>query len=119
MKINVKKVNNIKKYAIKATIAVSALMLAMSNTMIAFAGSGNAENTDPTGVGGGDTMKTMVNIVFWALRIIIVLAGGVPGLMKVVQGQADENTKDRNQGLATIGVTGAVFAATFAVSALI
>ena len=36
-----------------------------------------------------------------------------------VQGQADENPRDRNAGLAVIGIAGAAFAATFAVKALI
>ena len=113
-----KKVNKFRLNAIKATLAVTtAMMLATNGAMLAFAG--NNENANPTGLGGGTTMSTAVSIVFWAVRVIVLLAGGVPGIMKVVQGQADENTKDRNAGLATIGVTGAVFAASFAVEALI
>lgn len=114
----IKKVNRFKLNAIKATLAVTTAMMFMANSaMLTFAA--NEENGDPTGLGGGTTMGNMVGLVFWAVRVLVLLVGGVPGVMKVVQGQADENTKDRNQGLATLGITGAAFAASFVVESLI
>ncbi|MEG0614211.1 MAG: hypothetical protein RR540_00530 [Oscillospiraceae bacterium] len=64
-------------------------------------------------------MDSMVEVVFWAVRIVIVAVGGVPSCIKVVQGQADENPRDRNAGIAGLIVTGVIFGATFAVKALI
>ena len=78
----------------------------------------NAENANPTGTAGNATMNTMITIVFWVVRIIIVLVA-VPGIIKIVQGQADENPRDRNAGLATVGIAGAAFAGSFALRALI
>ena len=79
----------------------------------------NSENTKPTNIGGASTMNTAVSIVFWVIRVAIILIGGAPGIVKVVQGQSDENPRDRNAGLATIGIAGAAFAATFAIQGLI
>lgn len=101
---------------IRLAITACTIAMAMCNEIITFA---NTENADPTGVGGSTTMKNMVSIVFWIVRILVLLIGGVPGIIKVVQGQSDENPRDRNAGLATIGITGAAFAASFAVEKLI
>lgn len=102
---------------IKLGVLACTVAMAMCNAMFTFAA--NDENTAPTGVGGTKTMNTMISVVFWVLRIIIIFVGGVPGGVKIVQGQSDENPRDRNAGLATIGITGAVFAATFAIEALV
>lgn len=102
---------------IKLAITACTIAMAMCNSIVTFAD--NAENTDPTGVGGSGTMDNMVAIVFWVVRILVLLIGGVPGIIKIVQGQADENPRDRNAGLATIGITGAAFAGSFAIEALI
>lgn len=101
---------------IKLGIIACTIAMAMCNAMFAFAD--NGENTDPTNV-KTSTMDDMVGVVFWIVRIIVLLIGGVPGIVKIVQGQADENPRDRNAGLAVIGITGAAFAATFVVENLI
>ena len=46
-----------------------------------------------------DNMNLLVNIIFWAVRLIIVGVGVVPALIKIVQGQSDENPRDRNAGM--------------------
>lgn len=102
---------------IKLGVLACTVAMAMCNAMFTFAV--NDENTQPTGVGGTKTMNTMITIVFWIVRGILVLIGGVPGIIKAVQGQSDENPRDRNAGLAVIGITGLAFAATFAVEKLI
>ena len=109
---------NYRKLAVKLSLIACTIAFSMCNACM-FAFADNAENAKPTGAGGSSTMSNMVDIVFWVVRIIIVLVGGVPGIIKVVQGQADENPRDRNAGLAVIGIAGAAFAATFAVKALI
>ena len=92
-----------------------ATMIFCNNVICAYA---NAENAKPTGAGGATTMSTMVNIVFWIVRVIIV-AFAIPGIIKIVQGQSDENPRDRNAGIATVITCGACFAGSFAVAALI
>lgn len=105
-----------RKAAVTAmTVACSAMLLADS-AVTAFAV--NNENSNAN-VNKTSTMTNMVAIVFWVLRVIILLIGGVAGLPKIVQGQADENPRDRNNGLATIGIAGACFAATFAIEGFI
>ena len=123
MKNAVKKinVNKLRKFNIKLCVMLGTIAMALCNTMTAFAASAgkNSENTKPTNIGGASTMNTAVSIVFWVIRVAIILIGGAPGIVKVVQGQSDENPRDRNAGLATIGIAGAAFAATFAIQGLI
>ena len=123
MKNTIKKinVNKLRKFNIKLCIMLGTIAMALCNTMTAFAASAgkNSENTKPTNIGGASTMNTAVSIVFWVIRVAIILIGGAPGIVKVVQGQSDENPRDRNAGLATIGIAGAAFAATFAIQGLI
>lgn len=109
--------NKVRKFNIKLSMAALTMAIAMCNAFTAFAA--NNENAAPTGATSTSTMDTAVDIVFWVVRILIILIGGVPGIIKVVQGQADENPRDRNAGLASIGIAGAAFAATFAVDGLI
>ena len=124
MKNVIKKINanKLRKFNIKLCVMLGTIAMALCNTMTALAvatpGS-NSENKTPTSIGGGATMTTAVSIVFWVIRVAIILIGGAPGIVKVVQGQADENPRDRNAGLATIGIAGAAFAATFAIQGLI
>lgn len=124
MKNSIRKFN-VRKFrlaAIKMAITACTVAMAMCNTvMMAFAednASGNLENTNPTGV-KTNTMNTMITLAFWAVRIIIIFTGGVPGIIKINQGNADENAKEKNAGIVSVVVAGVCFAATFAVEALI
>jgi hypothetical protein len=64
------------------------------------------------------TMDTLVEIVFWAVRIMILGVGGVPAAIKIVQGQTNEDVRERNGGITAAIVTGVMFAATFGIEAL-
>lgn len=101
--------------AIKLTIAACTLAMMCSTAMVTFA---DNENAAPDGVKTG-TMSTLVGVVFWIIRIAILIIGGGPSLIKIVQGQTDENPRDRNAGIVGLVVTGAAFAATFVVQGLI
>lgn len=120
MKNSIRKFN-VRKFrlaAIKMAITACTIAMAMCSTaMIAFA-EGEAENPNPTGV-KTSTMDTMITLAFWAVRIIIIFTGGVPGIIKINQGNADENAKEKNAGIVSVVVAGVCFAATFAVEALI
>lgn len=88
--------------------AYVALMIASMSMTSVFAA--------PDGVDTG-SYDTLVNIVFWIARIAIAAAGGIPSLIKLVQGQADEDPRGRNAGIAGLVITAAVIGATFAVKA--
>lgn len=75
-------------------------------------GSGKPANVDTT------SMDALVTIVFWAVRILIGAAGGIPSIIKIVQGQTDENPRDRNAGIAGLVATGVGVGATFALEAM-
>ena len=93
----------------------TAAMLAASS-MSVFAA--NTENSAPANV-STTTMSTMINIIMWIVRIAILAIGGIPGLIKIVQGQQEENPRDRNNGIVSVVIAGVAFAATFAIAALI
>ena len=78
----------------------------------------NTENSAPANV-NTTTMSTMINIIMWIVRIAILAIGGIPGLIKIVQGQQEENPRDRNNGIVSVVIAGVAFAATFAIAALI
>ena len=118
---NVIKKFDVKKFrmaAIKMAITACTIAMAMGTTaMMAFAA--NDENATPSQVTNTGTMNTIISVVFWVIRIIILIAGGGPALIKIVQGQSDENPRDRNAGIIAAVVTGACFAASFAIEGLI
>lgn len=98
-----------KKY-IFASLAVTMLM---SCSLVAF-----AAPAAPSGVDTA-TMGTLADIVWWIVRIAILAVGGIPAIVKIVQGQADENSRDRNAGIATLLIAAAGFGATFAIDSAI
>ncbi|GHU58159.1 hypothetical protein FACS1894133_2390 [Clostridia bacterium] len=111
-----------KKFARKAvTFAAMAAVLISVMIITAYAegggGGGNFAGTNPEHV-DVTSMETLITIVFWAVRIIIGGVGAIPAIIKIVQGQADENPRDRNAGIAGMVVTGACVAATFAIEKL-
>lgn len=108
------KKTNIKGKVIKGlTSALLCATVMCINILPVFAVEGGA----PEGV-QTDTLNKLVNVVFWVVRIAILAAGGIPASIKIVQGQTDENPRDRNAGITAWVVTGVVFAATFAIQAL-
>jgi len=114
--INKVNVNKVRKFNIKLCVLLSTVAMVLCNAMTAFA---DNENGAPSGVGGSGTMSATADVAFWIVRIIIILVGGAPGLIKIVQGQSDENPRDRNAGIAALAVSGAAFAGTFLVRGLI
>lgn len=61
----------------------------------------------------------LVDIVFWVATIAIAAGGGIPSLIKLVQGQADEDPRGRNAGIAGLTITGAVIGAAAAIRTLL
>lgn len=72
----------------------------------------------PSGV-DTSSYSGMVDIVFWVATIAIAAGGGIPSLIKLVQGQADEDHRGRNAGIAGLVITGAVIGAATAIRTLL
>ena len=107
----------------KLTVMACTIAMLMCNTCItAFAegeaAGGGGVGAAPSGAQTG-TLDTMITVVFWVVRIFILAAGGIPAMMKIVQGQADENPRDRNNGIVLAIITGAVFGGSFVIENLI
>ena len=109
-----RRINKFQKYISTAAICTMFLIL---SSVTAFAA--NSENNTPSDVTSTSTMNTLIDIIMWLVRIAILAIGAVPGIIKIVQGQQEENPRDRNNGIVSVVISGAGFAATFAISALI
>ena len=112
-------IRKVQKYL--SVFAVVMLMLIVSGvTVFATGGTGAtpATNTTPAGV-DTSTMSQFGTIIWWIVRIVILAVGGVPGIIKVVQGISDEDNRGRNAGIVTLIATGAGFGATFALQQII
>ena len=109
-------VRKVQKYI--SVFAVVMLMLMVSAITVFATGATPATNSTPAGV-DTSTMSQFGTIIWWIVRIVILAAGGVPGLLKLVQGFSDEDNRSRNAGIITLIVTGAAFGATFALQQII
>ncbi len=116
----VKTERTVRKMQKYITVALTVMMvLAMSSVIVFATGGGTTgDNSAPTGV-STTTMNGLSDIIWWLVRVAVLAIGGIPAVIKIVQGQADENPRDRNAGIATLVITAAVFGATFAIQALI
>ena len=96
-----------KKITVISTV-LSMLALSM-NTVFA---------APPTGV---DTTayNSLLDIIFWVAGIAVAAAGAIPSIIKISQGQADEDPRGRNSGIAGLVITGACVAALVAVRTLL
>lgn len=104
---------NKNKIASKAkTLLTNAAALACSISMLTVSAAAAPAGVDTS------TMDTLVTLIFWAVRLIILAVGGIPSLVKIVQGQADKNPRDRNAGIAGVAITGIIFAGSFALATL-
>lgn len=106
-----KRISLIKKKAQKKIVAVSSVL-----TTIA-AGMTTAFAAPPSGVNTQQTNK-VIDIVVWIGIIAIGAAGAIPSLIKLVEGQTNEDVRGRNSGIAGLAVTAAVVGAIYAVKAI-
>lgn len=115
----VKKERTVRKVQKYITVALTVMMvLTMSSVMVFATGGTTGDNTAPNGV-STTTMSGLSDIIWWLVRVAVLAIGGIPAVIKIVQGQSDENPRDRNAGIATLVITAAVFGATFAIQTLI
>lgn len=90
------------------TTVLSVMAMSMLNTYAA----------PPTGV-DSSSYSALVDIVFWVAGIAVAAAGAIPSIIKIVQGQADEDPRGRNAGIAGLVITGACVGALLAVKTLL
>ena len=116
----VKTERTVRKMQKYITVALTVMMVLAMSSVIVFAtcGGTTGDNSAPTGV-STTTMNGLSDIIWWLVRVAVLAIGGIPAVIKIVQGQADENPRDRNAGIATLVITAAVFGATFAIQNLI
>ena len=115
----VKRNRTVRKVQKYISVAATVMMVLMLSAITVFAtGATPATNSTPAGV-DTSTMSQFGTIIWWIVRIVILAAGGVPGMIKLVQGFSDEDNRSRNAGIVTLIVTGAVFGATFALQQII
>ena len=100
-----------KVISITTTILLSNVLLAYS--AFAEGGIGNAPSSVDTA-----TYDTLVTLVFWVVRIVVLGLTAIPGLIKISQGIGNEDVRERNGGISLMVIGGALFAATFAIEAL-
>lgn len=112
-------IRKMQKYLSVFAVVMVVLMLSAITVFATDGGAATAaSNTTPAGV-DTSTMSQFGTIIWWIVRIVILAAGGVPGLIKIVQGFSDEDNRARNAGIITLIVTGAAFGATFALQTII
>lgn len=105
---------NVLKKLQKGVLRVSSaltLMIALMQSAYAEAAS-VPSNIDTT------AYDTLVSIVFWVVRIAVLAISVVPSIIKIAQGQANEDVRERNGGIALFVIGGALFGITFAIEAL-
>ena len=94
-----------KAISITTTILLSSVFLAFS----AFAEGGGIGDA-PSSVNTA-TYKTLVTLVFWVVRIVVLGLTAIPGLIKIAQGVGNEDVRERNGGISLLVIGGALFAA--------
>lgn len=107
-------VRKVQKYISVAAVVMMVLMMSAVSVFAA----GAATNGQPSNV-DTSTMNEFGGIVWWLVRIVVLAIGGIPGVINLVKGLSDQDDRQRNIGLITLVVTGAAFAATFALSNII
>lgn len=65
------------------------------------------------------TFNTLLDVVLWIARIAIIGYVIPAGFVKIVDGRSQERPSEVNAGIVTTIICGAVFAATFAIPALL
>ena len=110
-------VRKVQKY-ISAAAVVMMVLIMSAVTVFAAGTTGAAASGQPANV-DTSTMNEFGGIVWWLVRIVVLAIGGIPGVINLVKGLSDQDDRQRNIGLITLVVTGAAFAATFALSNII
>ena len=117
---SIKIVRKVQKYISMAAVVMMVLMMS-SVTVFASSSTGTTSQATVSAPAGVDTttMSQFGGIIWWVVRIVILAIGAVPAMINLVKGFADEDNRQRNQGLITLIVTAAIFAITFPIQGII
>lgn len=100
---------------IKAMRKAAFVCSSVSTVMTMATATGFAATTSTPSGADTSTFNSLLDIVLWVVRGAVLIIGIIPALIKIVQGQSDENTRDRNNGITSIVISGLILAATFAI----
>lgn len=65
-----------------------------------------------------DPLSSLIGILFWIARCVLLLIGGGGGLFMIVKGKTEDKPDVIQEGFFGIGGAAVLFAATFAVEAI-
>lgn len=77
----------------------------------------NASAAAPSGV-STTTTNQVIDIVVWIAIVAVGAGGGIPSVIKISEGQANEDTRGRNSGIAGLAVTAAVVGSIYAIKTI-
>lgn len=100
----VSKMRKIKKSLAKTFAAVISAGVIASSTIIGVYAEGEAAGGN-TGTDPGGFAKDMLGYAWWAIIAICGIFAAM-GLIRLVQGQSEEDTRARNNGLVTLVISG-------------
>lgn len=103
--------NGIKKIQKTAFVASIITTLMLTSATTAFA-------TPPQGA-DTSTMNSLIDVVLWVVRGAVLFIGGVPSLIKIVQGHQNQDERERNGGIVGVAIAGIIVAATFAIKPIL
>lgn len=107
-----KAIQNAIKRMQKITFVASIIAtLMLTSAMTAFA-------TPPQGA-DTSTMNSLIDVVLWVVRGAVLFIGGVPSLIKIVQGHQNQDERERNGGIVGVAIAGIIVAATFAIKPIL
>lgn len=101
------KIKNVRKKIKKAIITSSATLNTIALSLV-------TANAAPEGV-DMTSYNSIIDIVFWIVSIAVGAAGVIPGLHKIAEGNANEDTRGRNAGISSLIIGIACFVAVMAV----
>ncbi len=96
----------LQKTVFTISLAASTTAMSMTNSL--------AAPSVPNGVQTTETSQ-VVNIVVWIAVIAIAAVGGFPSVVKIVEGQSNEDVRGRNSGIAGLCVTAAAAGSVYAI----
>lgn len=100
-------IEKIKKKAVAASVGLSTISAGLTSAMAAA----------PAGVNTTQTSQ-VINIVVWIATIAIGATGAIPSVIKLVEGQTNEDVRGRNSGIAGLAVTAAAIGAVWAIKTI-
>lgn len=101
------KIKNARKKINKAIITSSATLNTIALSLV-------TANAAPEGV-DLTSYNAIIDIVFWIVGIAVGSAGVIPGLHKIAEGNANEDSRGRNAGISSLIIGIACFVAVIAV----